>query len=204
MSKSFYSYIAENWRKPYGGENKERNRERLVQWRSEGTLVRVERPLRLDRARKLGFRAKQGYTIVRVRVRKGSLRKRAIRKGRRAKRRGIIKMRVNKNIQRIGEERTAKHFTNMEVLNSYWVGEDGKHRFYEVILVDPHHPSIINDPKINWIDGRQHTRRVYRGLTSAGKKRRGLRRKGRGAEKVRPSVNTHKHSKKPGKKIPIH
>lgn len=204
MSKSFYSYLAESWRKPYGGPNNDLNRQRLVQWRSEGTLVRVERPLRLDRARKLGYRAKQGFVIVRVRVRKGSLRKRAIHKGRRAKRRGIIRMRVNKNIQRIGEERASKHFRNMEVLNSYWVGEDGKHRFYEVIMVDPHHPVIINDPKINWIDGRQHTRRVYRGLTSAGKKRRGLRNKGRGAEKVRPSVNAHKHSKRPGKKIPIH
>jgi len=34
---------------------------------------------------------------------------------------------------------------------------------------------------------KQHHKRVFRGLTSAGKKIRGLRRKGRGAEKVRPS-----------------
>jgi len=204
MSKSVYRYMTETWRRPYDSQMRELNRERLVQWRSEGTFTRVERPLRLDRARKLGFRAKQGFVIVRVRVRKGSLRKRAIRKGRRAKRRGITRMRLIKNIQRVAEERAGKHYSNLEVLNSYWVGEDGKHKFYEIIMVDPHHPVIQNDPKINWIDGRQHTGRVFRGLTSAGKKSRGLRSKGIGAEKVRPSVNANRHKKRPGKKIPIH
>jgi large subunit ribosomal protein L15e len=201
MTKSVYKYIGEAWKRPYDGEMKEINRQRLVQWRHEPTFVRVEKPLRLDRARVLGYRAKQGFVIVRAKVRMGSLRKRAIRKGRRAKRKGMIKMRVQKNLQRIAEERTAKRHSNMEVLNSYLVGEDGKHKFYEVILVDPHHPAIVNDPKINWIHERQHTGRVYRGLTSAGKKSRGLRRKGIGAEKVRPSVSANKHAKRPGKRI---
>ena len=62
-----------------------------------------------------------------------------------------------KNIQRIAEERTAKHYPNMEVLNSYWVGEDGKHKYYEIILVDPFHPVILSDRKINWIC-KNHTR----------------------------------------------
>lgn len=201
MSKSVYRYIAETWNRPYDGEIKSINRERLIQWRHEPTFVRMDKPLRLDRARALGYRAKQGYVIVRAKVRMGSLRKRAIRKGRRAKRRGMIRMRVQKNLQTIAEERTAKRYSNMEVLNSYLVGEDGKQKFYEVILVDPHHPAIVKDPKINWIHERQHTGRVHRGLTSAGKKSRGLRRKGIGAEKVRPSVSSHKHQKRPGKRI---
>ena len=203
MSKSVYKYIAEAWKRPKDGIWKELNHERLVQWRHEPTFVRVERPLRLDRARKLGYRAKQGFVIIRVKIRMGSLRKRAIRKGRRAKRRGLTKIRVQKNLQWIAEERVGKHHTNMEVLNSYLVGEDGKHKFYEVILVDPHHPVIVNDPKIKWIQERQHTGRVYRGLTSAGRKSRGLRNKGIGAEKVRPSRSKHKHKKRPGKKIRI-
>ncbi|MFW3146064.1 MAG: 50S ribosomal protein L15e [Thermoplasmatota archaeon] len=201
MSKSVYGYIGDAWNRPYDGDWKELNRERLIQWRHGPTFVRVEKPLRLNRARALGYRAKQGYVIVRVKVRAGSLRKRAINKGRRAKRKGIIRTRVQKNIQRIAEERTSKRYPNMEVLNSYYVGEDGKQRFYEVILVDPHHPAIINDPKINWIHERQHTGRVYRGLTSAGKKGRGLRSKGIGSEKVRPSVSANKHKKRPGKRI---
>ncbi len=201
MSKSVYHYIGEAWKRPKDGETKELNHQRLILWRHEPTFVRVERPLRLDRARKLGYKAKQGYVMVRARVRMGSLRKRTIRKGRRAKRRGITKMRVQKNIQRIAEERTARRYTNLEVLNSYMVGEDGHHKWYEVIMVDPHHPVIISDPKINWIHEVQHTGRVYRGLTSAGSKGRGLRHKGIGSEKARPSVNKHKHKKRPGKKI---
>lgn len=50
-----------------------------------------------------------------------------------------------------------------------------------------HHPAIKADKEINWICQKQHHRRVFRGLTGAGKKVRGLRRKGWGAEKVRPS-----------------
>ena len=93
-----------------------------------------------------------------------------------------------KSIKRIAEERVQKHYPNMEVLNSYWVGQDGRHKFYEVILVDVSHPAIINDPKIAWIAAKQHRSRVYRGLTSAGRKGRGLRWKGKGVEHARPSI----------------
>jgi large subunit ribosomal protein L15e len=46
----------------------------------------------------------------------------------------------------------------------------------------------MNDPKIGWIAEKQHRSRVYRGLTSAGKKGRGLRWKGKGVEHARPSI----------------
>jgi large subunit ribosomal protein L15e len=126
-------------------------------------------------------------------VRRGGLRKHLIRGGRKPRDRGISKITQKKSIQRIAEERTAKRFPNMEVLNSYWVGADGKHRYYEVILVDPVHPAILNDPKINWISNASNTRRVLRGKTSAGKKGRGLRWKGKGAEKSRPSLAAKKN-----------
>src|SRR3989442_1556501 len=111
--------------------------------------------------------------------------------GRHPKRRGLVKITMAKSIQRIAEERTAKHYPNMEVLNSYWVGEDGTHKYYEVILVDPNHPAIRSDPKINWICNPANRGRVFRGLTSAGKKGRGLLYKGKGAEKIRPSIGSH-------------
>jgi len=41
-----------------------------------------------------------------------------------------------------------------------------------VILVDVNHPAIRSDKDINWILGKKG--RVHRGLTSAGKKSRGL------------------------------
>ncbi|HIJ00340.1 MAG TPA: 50S ribosomal protein L15e, partial [Candidatus Methanomethylophilaceae archaeon] len=149
--KGMYQYIAEAWRNPNEGEMKNLSLERRVKWRREENYCRVEHPTRLDRARKLGYRAKQGYVVVRGRVRKGSLNRRTIKGGRRAKRKGISKITGAKSLQRICEERAQKRYPNLEVLNSYWVGQDGQYEWYEVIMVDPHHPVIKSDPKINWI-----------------------------------------------------
>lgn len=190
MVKSLYSFIAEQWKRPdrsYTSPYKQR----LIQWRKEASFVRVDKPLRLDRARALGYKAKQGFIIVRARVRRGGLRKPDIRGGRKPSKMGRAKITPAKSLQRIAEERVAKRYPNLEVLNSYWVGKDGKYQYYEVILIDPHHPVIKSDPKINWICSSKHKGRAFRGLTSAGKKGRGLRNKGRGAEKVRPSVRAH-------------
>lgn len=194
--KNMYSYIAEAWKNPDQGYVRDLNHERKIQWRREENFLRIERPTRLDRARALGFKAKQGYVVVRARVRKGSFNKRAITAGRRAKRRGINKITVGKSLQRMAEERTAKRYPNLEVLNSYWVGADGQQEWYEVILVDPSHPVIKADPKINWICDNVHTNRVYRGLTGAGVDGRGLRKKGKGAEKSRPSIRSKQYRKK--------
>lgn len=182
-----YKYMAEEWAKPEDSFVEELMRQRLVQWRREPTVNRIERPTRLDRARKLGYKAKQGFVVVRTRVRRGGLRKIRPRSGRRPKRMGVAKFKPAKSLRLIAEERTAKKFPNLEVLNSYWVGEDGRHKWFEIILVDPNHPVIKTDKDVNWVTQKQHHRRVFRSLTSAGKKVRSLHRKGRGAEKVRPS-----------------
>ena len=79
------------------------------------------------------------------------------------------------NYQYIAEQRTAKKFTNLEVLNSYMLGKDGINYFYEVILVDPERPEIKNDRTMNWTTKQRNRGRVFRGLTSAGTKSRGLR-----------------------------
>ena len=102
---------------------------------------------------------------------------------------GIRKKTPAKSLQRIAEERASRKFPNMEVLNSYWVGEDGRHRWYEVILVDGHHPSVERDPQLSIVG--QHRGRAERGLTSAGRKGRGMRWRGIGAEKNRPSIRSH-------------
>src|SRR5512136_1031878 len=182
-----YKYIAEEWAKPEKSFVEELMRQRLIEWRKQNTVTRIERPTRLDRARKLGYKAKQGFVISRVRVRRGGLRKERPRSGRRPKRMGVKKFKPAKSLRLIAEERTARKFPNLEVLNSYWVGEDGRSKWFEVILVDPKSPSIKSDKDIGWITEPQHKRRVFRSLTSAGKKIRSLRHKGKGAEKVRPS-----------------
>jgi large subunit ribosomal protein L15e len=100
---------------------------------------------------------------------------------------GVKKFKPAKSLRMIGEERAGRRFPNLEVLNSYWVGEDGSSKWFEVIMVDKHHPVIKADKTVNWICQKQHNRRVFRGLTSAGKKVRSLTRKGKGAESFRPS-----------------
>lgn len=182
-----YKYIAEVWAKPEQSFLKELMRQRLIEWRRQPTVIRIEKPTRLDRARKLGYKAKQGMLIVRVRARRGGSRKQRPKAGRRPKRMGVSKYKPAKSIKLIAEEKAARKFPNLEVLNSYWVNEDGRSKWFEIIMVDPHHPSIESDKDINWICQKQHRNRVFRGLTSAGKKVRGLRRKGKGAEKFRPS-----------------
>jgi len=191
MVKGLYHYLRLAWKRPDTGFGSPQWH-RLLEWRKGSSIVRVRRPTRPDRARALGYKAKQGFIIVRVRVRRGSMRKPRPRSGRKPKGLGVSKITPRKNLQRIAEERAARKFPNLEVLNSYWVGQDGLYKYYEVIMVDPHHPAIRNDPHINWICQPQHKGRVFRGLTSAGKKSRGLRNKGKGAEKVRPSNRANK------------
>jgi len=149
------------------------SRDRRVAFAREKAIVRIEKPTRPDRARALGYRAKQGFVIVRARIRKGTRKREKPSGGRKPLRAGLTKIKNKKSLQRIVEERVQRKFPNLEVLNSYYVAESGKYKWYEVILVDPHHPVIKSDPKINWICRQKG--RVFRGLTSAGKKGRGLR-----------------------------
>ena len=184
---SLYKKVRDLWKKPK--ENMpELWRERLIAWRKEPVTVRIRRPTRIDRARSLGYKAKQGYVVVRQRVLRGGHTRPQIKGGRRPKRYGT-RLSLRKNYQQICEERVQKKFTNLVVLNSYWVAQDGKNYWYEVILVDPDHPVIKADPKINWIANNRG--RVFHGKTSAGKKGRGMLGKGKGYEKSRPSRRAH-------------
>ncbi|MBN1133902.1 MAG: 50S ribosomal protein L15e [Methanosarcinaceae archaeon] len=191
MSKSFYGYIRDAWKKPDTTYVQGLRWERLQEWRKEGSVVRTRRPTRIDRARSLGYKAKQGIIIVRVKVRRGGLRKSRYVRGRRTQHMGKNKITAGKSIQRIAEERAGRKYPNMEVLNSYWVGEDGKLKWYEVILVDPNHPVIKSDNNLKWICSNKHKGRVYRGKTSAGRKGRGMGKRGKGTEKTRPSIRSH-------------
>ena len=187
-------YMKATWNKPKLSMSKEARRNRMSSWRKEGVFQRIERPTRIDAARRVGYKAKQGIVLVRTRVRRGGLRKGKIHMKRKPSKAGIKKITMAKSIQRMAEERTSKRYPNLEVLNSYWVGEDGKNKFFEVIMVDPHHPAIKSDKQLGWIaEGNSHRGRAFRGKTSAGKRGRGLYNKGKGAEKLRPSLKAHKN-----------
>ncbi|MEM2139000.1 MAG: 50S ribosomal protein L15e [Candidatus Woesearchaeota archaeon] len=184
-----YKYVRNLWKKPK--ENlSELWQQRLIQWRQEPVTLRIDKPTRIDRARELGYKAIQGVFVVRQRVSRGGRMRPTIRKARRPKaqrQRKILEM----NYQTIAEQRANKKFPNCEVLNSYWVGEDGTHLWYEVIMVDKNHPEVLSRHYFKWLKNPANRSRVFRGLTSSARKSRGLRNKGKGAEKVRPSRNAN-------------
>src|SRR2546426_11689364 len=132
--RNLYGYVRGAWKDPGDSWLKDLRRDRLLAWRRGNAFVRLERPTRIDRARDLGYRAKPGFIVVRARVRRGGLRRHHPQGGRHPKRRGMLRITMAKSTQRIAEERAAKHHPNMQVLASYWVGEDGAHKYYEVIL----------------------------------------------------------------------
>ncbi|MFT4311941.1 MAG: 50S ribosomal protein L15e [Candidatus Woesearchaeota archaeon] len=181
-----YKYLQKLWKQPKK-QLAQIYKEKLVEWRRQPVTVRVMHPTRLDRARALGFKAKQGYFVVRQRVSRGGREREQYAGGRRSK--NVSRKQVGHiSYQTICEQRAQSKFVNCQVLNSYWVGEDGKHVWYEVILVDPHSPSVQDDK--SWL--KKQRGRVQRGLTSSAKKSRGLRKKGIGAENVRPSIRANK------------
>ncbi len=83
MAKGMYYYLREAWKKP----SYEMLKQKLVAWRKSNAIVRLEHPTRLDKARALGYKAKSGFIVVRVRVMRGGRTKtRPSKKGRRSKR----------------------------------------------------------------------------------------------------------------------
>jgi large subunit ribosomal protein L15e len=179
---TLYKHIRENWNST---EAESLHRERLIQWRKMPSTVRIERPTRLDRARAIGYRAKQGIIVVRERVMRGNHDRARDWGGRRTKNTSMRKD-LGVNYQAIAEQRVNEAYLNLEVMNSYKVGEDGKHIWYEVILIDPQSPSIKKDPILSML-AKSPKARAYRGITMAARRSRGLLNKGTGAEKLRPS-----------------
>lgn len=182
-------------RKARGTEaSKKLQRARLITWRREPSIVKADHPTRLGAAKSVGYKAKQGVVVVRIRVPRGGKKRPMIKKGRRSKRKGV-KLVLSKSYKSISEERVARKYPNMEVLNSYLVGKDGRYYWHEVILIDLNHPGILKDKQYSQLV--MQTNRVFRGLTSSAKKSRGLRsNKGKGAEKLRPSRNSNMKRRK--------
>ncbi len=187
-----YSYIREAYKRPKESYVYDLLRGRLPIWRKAESVVRVDNPTRLDRARDVGYKAKQGYVVVRSRIRKGGRRKQRLNAGRKPSKLGVNKYTPKKSLQWLAEERASRKYPNLELIGSYWIGEDGHYKYFEAVLIDPSHPSIKNDSRTSWVTGSAHRGRVYRGLTPSGKTSRGLRNKGKGAEKIRPSIRANR------------
>ena len=165
-----YKYIKQSFQEGYK-ERSDALKARMVNWNNQPPINRIEKPTNIARARELGYKDKQGVIVIRARIKKG-LRKRAKpRGGRKPSKSGRFFSR-RKSLQAIAEDRSSRAYSNCEVLNSYYVGEDGRSKYFEIILLDRSHPTITNDRSYSEVvDSRG---RAFRGLTAAGKRHRGI------------------------------
>jgi large subunit ribosomal protein L15e len=187
---SFYKSVKQNFIAEYK-ERAPQYKERIIKWNSESPIVRVDKPTNIARARELGYKAKEGVVIVRVRVIGGKKKRPTVSGGRKPSKSGRYFSR-RKSVQAIAEERASKKYTNCEVLNSYFVGEAGSNKFYEIILLEKSHPVILSDSQYRGVVMQSH--RVVRGLTYAGRLHRGIANKGYGTVKFRPSKRQNDRS----------
>ncbi|CAJ0764322.1 19225_t:CDS:2, partial [Entrophospora sp. SA101] len=137
-----YKYLEELYKKKQSDVLRFLLRVRCWEYRQLNVVHRASRPSRPDKARRLGYKAKQGYVIYRIRVRRGG-RKRPVPKGAtfgKPVNQGINQLKYQRSLKATAEERVGRRCSNLRVLNSYWVN--------------------------------QH--RESRGLTSIGKKNRGI------------------------------
>ena len=129
-------------------ENPMELRQRAVVWRNQNAVTRVEKPSRIARARRLGYKAKQGIIVIRMRVGTGGMRKQRPRGGRRPKHLGVTKIKADVSMKQVAERRVLQRYPNMKLLGSYFLYKDGMHYWFEVILADPSHPRIAKDKEI--------------------------------------------------------
>ena len=129
-------------------ENSSEIRERVIKWRKETAVMRIDKPSRIQRARRLGYKAKQGIIVVRMRVGTGGMRKQRPTGGRRPKHLGVTRIKADDDMKTVANRRVLQRYPNMKFLGSYFVYKDGKHYWFEVILADPDHPRIAHDKEI--------------------------------------------------------
>jgi large subunit ribosomal protein L15e len=108
-----YRYMQELYRKKQSDVMRYLLRIRVWQYRQLTKMHRAPRPSRPDKARRLGYRAKQGFCIYRICVRRGG-RKRPVAKGityGKPKSHGVNKLKPYRKLQSVAEV-SIKHEKN--------------------------------------------------------------------------------------------
>ena len=82
-------------------ENSAELREKAIIWRRQKALIRIERPSRIARARRLGYKAKQGIIVVRMRVGAGGMRKQRPTGGRRPIHLGVVRIKAAVSMKQV-------------------------------------------------------------------------------------------------------
>ena len=129
-------------------ENSPELRDRVITWRKQDAVTRIEKPSRILRARRLGYKAKQGIIVVRMRVGTGGMRRKRPTGGRRPNHLGVTRIKAAVNMKQVAERRVLERYPNMALLGSYFIYKDGMHYWYEVILADRSHPRITKDKEL--------------------------------------------------------
>lgn len=121
-----YKYVQELWRKKQSDLFRFLLRVRCWQFRQLNSIHRAPRPTRPDKARRLGYKAKQGYVIYRVRVRRGG-RKRKVPKGAtygKPTNQGVTELKFQRSLQSVAE---VKQMIRLFVM--------GLHDYYKIFSV---------------------------------------------------------------------
>ncbi len=137
-----YKYVRKSFAQSYKTRS-DALKQRLSKWRKERTIERAEGPTNPVRARELGYKATKDYVIARVRVKRG---KRVRDRARLGRKPGKNRKRVNpgRELSYYAEQKAMRRYSNLEVIGSYLVGEDGINKYFEIILINPYDTSPRN------------------------------------------------------------
>lgn len=142
-SSTAYKYMEELAKKKQSDVMRFLLRLRCWEYRQLNVIHRASRPSRPDKARRLGYKAKQGYVVYRVRVRRGG-RKRPVAKGQvygKPGSQGINQLKFQRSLQSVAEERVGRKCGNLRVLNSYWVNQVRRESKARLLLLLEHFQS---------------------------------------------------------------
>ena len=144
---NMYTRVASTWRKMWK-EHSDELKAKAIELRKQPTMLRIKRPSKIDRARRLGYKAKQGFVVVRIKVGRGGMRKQRPKAGRRPKHFGVVRIKQSDSMQKVAERRIAEKHPNLKVIGSYYLYQDSKHSWFECILVDINHPAVFKNKEL--------------------------------------------------------
>ena len=84
---------------------------------NKNALTRIDKPSRIARARRLGYKAKQGIIVVRMRVGAGGMRKQRPTGGRRPKHLGVTRIKAAVSMKQVAERRVLGKISQHE---TFW------------------------------------------------------------------------------------
>eukprot|EP00759_Apiculatamorpha_spiralis_P022276 PhF_6_TR26576/c0_g1_i1/m.38454/K02877/RP-L15e, RPL15; large subunit ribosomal protein L15e len=127
-----YTYMNELWKKKGSDVMTFVQRVRAWEYRHQKRIVPITRSTRPEKARRLGYKKKDGYCLFRVRIRRGG-RKKPVHRGitfGKPKTAGVLGRKLVKNTRVVAEQRVGNKFGNVRVLNSYWVNQDSVFKWF--------------------------------------------------------------------------